>query len=80
MDLEEILYVPRGKFRVFGRDNFSDEYFIVDDYEAPWEAIAIAKLKEQEEKKINPDAGEIATTFHVVDSNLNFLYNMIEIE
>lgn len=80
MGLTEILEVPKGKFRVFGRDNFDDTYFIIDDYEAPQEAIAIAKLTEKEEKKINREKNEIAATFYVVDNNLNILYGLLNIE
>ncbi len=30
MRLDEVLRVPEGKFRVFGRDNFDNEYFLND--------------------------------------------------
>jgi hypothetical protein len=76
MDLIDILNVPLGKYRVFGRDNFDGTYFIIEDCNNPDKAITLARDKEKEEISINGEGNEIAATFYVINNNLDFLYGL----
>lgn len=77
MRLDQIFKdIPNNRFRVFYLDNFSPEFFIVGDYEAPQEAIAVARAKEKNAASVNGINNEIVSTFYVIDNRLNFLYGI----
>ena len=77
MELSEILNIPLGKYRIFGRDNFEDTYFLVKDCNNPDEAITLVKEKETENELYGDCKGnEISTTFYVINSKLEFLYGL----
>lgn len=77
MRLDEIFRdIPNNRFRVFYLATSLPEFFIVDDYEAPQEAIAVARAKEKNEAIINGIYNKIASTFYVIDNRLNFLYGI----
>ncbi len=67
MNSVEILNVPRGMYRVFGRDNFDKSFFIVDDYENLPSAIAVARAQLKHERKIHAGLNEVTASFYVAD-------------
>jgi len=76
MRLSEVLEIPAGKFRVFGRDNFDGKYFFVKDCDFLNVAMGIAKRKKAEENQRNGKGNEIAATFYVADRGVNFYYGL----
>ena len=75
MDLIDVFSnVPAGKFRLIGRDNFEETYFIVGEYGSEIVAIAEQINNEGSEEALNGKPNEIASTFYVINDKGGIIY------
>ncbi|MDO8623707.1 MAG: hypothetical protein Q7R52_05675 [archaeon] len=78
LTFEDIVNVPAGRYRVFGRNNnLSTErcFFHVRDCKTPDEAISVVNA--EEESELDANGGIIGTAnFYVINERGSFLYGM----
>jgi len=62
--------IPKGMFRVYGKDNFedldTDAFFVVGDYKTYEESVAVALRHKKEEEGVNERDNPISATFYVI--------------
>ena len=75
MNLNDILVgVPEGYFRLIGRDNFEDTFFVIGDYKYQEVAVAEQIVKSSDEELLNGKDNEISSSFYVINDKGSVVY------